>query len=281
MNLLVLGMTSRDAHVFDHFMKRSMPSWGWIHAAANHQGDVHDAATIVLDMAAHGWAQASETSLERLIAVLGDRPSVLLVSGQDRSWSEMSAAKKHSHWIWLPKPYSAEGMREALFRVQALVSIQPIPVKSAKSRLAPQILPVASNEPIAVQPSQVLPVKTLSVDEMAEKLALAPPERFTLLRQLLQGLRTKRAFEVRFTVQNSMIVDPKEAWAASNTPLQVIARVCDSNALAAAVSIRDLPSGEAIERAHRLGMTIYDLNAFLHDISATILATQTNQMTLR
>jgi len=264
--------------VFDHFMKRSMPSWGWIHAAANRQGGLHDTGMLVIDLAAHGWAQASESSLERLTAVVGDRPCVLLVSGQDRSWSEMPATKTPPHWIWLSKPYSAEGMREALTRAEALVNTQPLRMESTNARLAPQTLPAASSAPIAVQQPQVLPVNLLSVDEMAEKLADAPPERFTLLRQLLHGMRTKRAFEVRFTVQNSMIVDPQDAWAASNTPLPVIARVCDSNALAAAVTFRDLPSVEAIERAHRLGMTMYDLNAFLYDISAAIWPAKTNQV---
>jgi hypothetical protein len=85
---------------------------------------------------------------------------------------------------------------------------------------------------------------------------------------MLNGIQTRIPFEMRFTVQNSLIVNSSSNWIATNTPLQVITRVCNSNALAKAVSVRELDLSEAQERAHRLGMEFKDLSFFLHEISA-------------
>jgi hypothetical protein len=107
---------------------------------------------------------------------------------------------------------------------------------------------------------------------LAAYLEDTPPERFSLLRQLVQKLLQHQSFELRFTVQNSLIVDPQDAWAATNTPVQVIARVCDSNALASAVTVRELDASEALARAQRLGMPLRDLDEFLFDIASNLLA---------
>jgi len=72
-------------------------------------------------------------------------------------------------------------------------------------------------------------------------------------------------------VHNSLIVHPVDAWVATNMPLQVILRVCASDALAASVTLREILAGQAEERVHRLGMMPQDLNVFLFDMAATTL----------
>lgn len=278
MNLSVVGMSSRDAHVFDLFMQRSLSAWHWVHVAANRDANLGGAKLLVLDLAAHGWAQASQSTLAQLMQLVGDRVAVLLVSGQDRTWTDMAAAQQNSNWIWLTKPYGTERMRETLTRAAALVlASQTKKEQPAKAVLTPVAMQAVSQVG-QIQPPQTPRALTLDVHELAIHLADAPPERFTLLRQLVPRLLQMQPFEVRFTVQNSLIVHPQDAWAATNTPVQVIARVCDSAALASAVSIRDMELSEALERVQRLGMPLSELNGFLFDISSTLLAFQATQV---
>lgn len=277
MNLSVLGLSARDAHVFDLFMQRALGSWHWHHLAASRDADLGDAKLLVLDLAAHGWAQATDLALAQMRRLVGERFAVLLVSGQDRTWAEMPAAQNKSHWIWLAKPYGTEQMRDALKRA-AVLQVAKVTKPAAK------VVPVATalpDLPLAVttapQVSQVPPkpipaASRLAVTELASYLADAPVERFALLRHLVQKLMQGEPFELRFTVQNSLIVHPQDAWAATNTPVPVIARVCDSTALASAVTFREMDAPEALARAHRLGMQLRDLDSFLFDISSALLA---------
>lgn len=275
MNVTVMGMSSRDAHVFDLFMRRYFPAWHWSHVAASREIELASAKRLVLDLAAHGLAQGSQSALLQLCQLVGDRPVVLLVSGRDQTWADLDEAQQKAHWLWLPKPYGAERMREALNRLRTLEVTSsaatsaslPVDVVAAK-----EVTPVPERHEVHPEPARAAP--TLDVDELASLLTGTPPERFTLLRQLLVALRRLQPFEVRFTVQNSLIVHPLDTWAATNTPLQVISRVCDSNALAAAVSIRNLEPAQAVDRAHRLGMPLCDLNVFLHDVSSALLVEQ-------
>ena len=112
----------------------------------------------------------------------------------------------------------------------------------------------------------------LGVAAFAQAVASSSPSagpRF--LRRLVEALDGSEAFEVRFTVQNSLIVHPRDAWVASNTPMGVILRVCGSEALASVVSIRALAEDEAQMRAHRLGMPIAPLGPFLGDLASAAL----------
>ncbi len=275
MHLTVVGMSSRDAHVFDLFMRRYFPAWHWSHLAASREIRLGNAKRLVLDLAAHGLAQGSQSALLRLCQLVGDRPVVLLVSGRDQTWADMAEAQQKAHWLWLPKPYGAERMREALNRLRTLevtssaATSASIPVDVVAPK---EVAPVPERNEVHSESTRAAP--TLDVDELASLLTGTPPERFTLLRQLLVALRRLQPFEVRFTVQNSLIIHPLDAWVATNTPLQVISRVCDSNALAAAVSIRDMDPADAEDRAHRLGMSMHELNVFLYEISSALLTAQ-------
>jgi hypothetical protein len=112
----------------------------------------------------------------------------------------------------------------------------------------------------------------MTVAELQARLdALPRPDGHVLLRKLAQALALGQAFEARFTVQNSLIVDPQEGWAASNTPVAVMERVCRSDALASVVAVRALEEEVAIERAQRLGMPVRSLDALLWQLAHATL----------
>lgn len=279
MKLTVLGMPSRDAIAFDMFMQKSMTGWTWEHMLATHADQRINADILVVDMAAHGWAQGNDANLAQLKQLVGQNFAVLLVSAQDHTWARLMAALPMPQWIWLGKPYGAHRMREVLTQFAATHAQNALhSTASLRNKSATPVNTVG----VDVHPTTQLKhagspsVPTSSPDTLAAQLAHVPLERYTLLRQMLDGIQTRIPFEMRFTVQNSLIVNPEDAWVATNTPLPVIARVCDSSALAAAVSVRALEASEAEERAHRLGMAFKDMYTFLHEISAGLRMSKTD-----
>ena len=95
--------------------------------------------------------------------------------------------------------------------------------------------------------------------------------RHLFLRKLAAMLMQRQPFEARFTVHNSVIFHPVDGWVASNTPMMVIERVCQSDALAAAVTVREIEGSQAEERAHRLGMPLRELDTFLWELATASL----------
>jgi len=115
-------------------------------------------------------------------------------------------------------------------------------------------------------------VPGLSVQQLQARLGLLPDvERHLFLRRLASMLGQGQPFEARFTMQNSVIFHPADGWVASNTPTSVIERVCQSDALAAAVSVREIDGPQAEERAQRLGMPPLELDTFLWTLAAAAL----------
>jgi hypothetical protein len=192
---------------------------------------------------------------------LTDLHALLLVSANDRTWSEIANGAEPNNWGWLAKPYNAESMRAALLRSAASVSQQR--KMAALPRTDTTHQPTLVNEPI--EPPAAL---ALTVTELAAKLAHFARTQCVLLHSLSHELAKGLPFELRFTVQNSLIVHPQDAWVATNTPMQVIHRVSNSDTLAASLSSRAIESNQAQERAQRLGMTFQELDVFLYDIVA-------------
>lgn len=138
---------------------------------------------------------------------------------------------------------------------------------------------------VSVRPPVVVPpvagdsadeVPGLSPAELQARLAALPDAgRHVFLRKLSAMLAMGRPFEARFTVQNSVIFHPSDGWVASNTPMLVIERVGLSDALAAAVMIREIEGAQAEERAQRLGMPLRELDTFLWQLVAASLDKKT------
>jgi hypothetical protein len=93
-----------------------------------------------------------------------------------------------------------------------------------------------------------------------------------LLRDMLFNIEQGVPFEVRFTVHNMLIVEPAAGWVASNTPLQVVQRVCRSAVLASSVGLAVLDGLQAESRVQRLGLVPQDLNDYLHQLLPPLLA---------
>jgi hypothetical protein len=107
----------------------------------------------------------------------------------------------------------------------------------------------------------------VSLAQLQARLAAQPDaSRYVFLRQLAAMVAQGRPFDARFTVQNSLIVHPAEGWAATNTPMLVIERVCKSDAMASAVNLREIDPLQADERAHRLGMPLRELESFFWEL---------------
>lgn len=102
--------------------------------------------------------------------------------------------------------------------------------------------------------------------------ALPEPDRPRFLNMLAQALDDGRPFELRVTVNNAVILDPVERWAASNTPLLVMERLCRSDVLASVVSIRVIDDEDPLVRAQRLGMAVQPLESFLWDVAHGVLS---------
>ncbi|HOE40466.1 MAG TPA: hypothetical protein PLB25_02350 [Rhodoferax sp.] len=301
MKIVLVGLSPRDETVFDLFLKRFMVDWRWQGLPAKQGEKLPSADVLVIDLAAYGWAQHSERSLGQLTHAAVAAVAILLVSANDTSWAGAKAAYTDQKWVWLRKPYNADLMRGALTEAVSLVKAQKKRAAPAAPRavavpagatIAPKpAASIAPGSPVSVGPSTTvadsaraaeLPKQAVpdhdatwasaghdfGVDELIDCLARLPADRFVLLRKLSSGLQKHLPFEVRFTMQHCLIVHPADGWVANNTPMQVVMRVCRSDALAAPVSLRELGLTQAEDRVHQLGMTAHDLGDFMRELAA-------------
>ncbi len=308
MNVVVAGLSPREEAAFGIFLGRSMKDWAWQSAPAGRGAVLPKADLLVADLVALGLAQWSEAAEADLLRLLQGSPAVLLVPSHDRTWAAMDAGVSKQHaMVWLTKPYGTEDMRAALQKaaeavprsapaLQPAVAPRPVAKKvapvaplasavlratvSQPPRVAPPVVtvPAAVRRPVATVPGPAAAVAEspgLSAAELQTRLdAQAEPGRHVFLRKLSDMLALDRPFEARFTVQNSLIVHPADGWVASNTPMMVIQRVCQSDALASAVGVRDIDGAQAEERAQRLGMPLRELDTFLWELAAAALDKQ-------
>ena len=311
MNVLVAGLSPRDEAAFGFFLSRTLKGWSWSSTPAGRGSVLPKTDVLVADLVAMGLAQWSETAEAELLRVLQGNAAVLLVPANDQTWATMNPAtvKQHS-LVWLRKPYGTEDMREALEKAAALrrtidiAATVPATARSGKPGAPKGSSAITGGPAGTVAPStpamaqrttikSVVPtvsfraaqrpepsvsrdggdeVPSLSAQQLQSRLALLhDPDRHLFLRSLVAMLLQRQPFEARFTVQNSVIFHPADGWVASNTPASVIERVCQSDALAAAVSVREIDGAQAEERAHRLGMPLHELDTFLWTLAAAAL----------
>ena len=255
------------------------------------------------------WSAAAEAELLRVLQ--GSTAVLLLPSHDRTWASMDADTVKRHALVWLAKPYGTDDMRKALETAAAVRRIAapahphaPVPsqvhlVPTAAPAVvvrAPALAPlsvVKANPPAGGMPAgmarplvsapgpSVAPAITadlmdevpgLSVAALQARLATLPETgRYVFLRKLSAMLAMGRPFEARFTVQNSVIFHPSDGWVASNTPMLVVERVGLSDALAAAVIVREIDSAQAEERAQRLGMPMQELDTFLWRLATAAL----------
>ena len=286
MKLVVTGLSAREEAAFGVFLTRFKRNWTWESVAAQRGAVLPKADLMVVDLVPWGLAQWSQTAEADLLQLLQGTPAVLLVPSHDRTWGAMEADTATSSRVWLSKPYGTKEMQEALEQVATSISraalnapVMPVPVPSM---IAPQmvsavpramVLPprlFAPSTPPVITPTEE--AQGLTAVELQTRLAVLPEVgRHVFLRQLSEMLSQGHPFEARFTVQNSLIVHPADGWIATNTPMLVIKRVCQSDAMASAVSVREIDGAQAEERAQRLGMPPRELDVFLWELVAATL----------
>jgi len=309
MNVVVAGLSPRDEAAFGFFLNRSMKGWSWSSTPAGRGTVLPKADLLVADLVALGLAQWSVAAETELLRVLHGNSAVLLVPANDQTWATMNPETVRQHTlVWLQKPYGTEDMRQALEKAAAARKAAQAPPPMMRGLSKRTAVSSAGQEPMApregfdgegrtaaVSPTikAVLPtvsykaatkpdpvprhdpgddIPGLTVQQLQARLAMLPDAgRHSFLRTIAAMLEQGQPFEARFTVHNSVIFHPADGWVASNTPTAVIERVCQSDALAAAVTVREIDGIQADERAHRLGMNLRELNTFLWALASAAL----------
>ena len=118
---------------------------------------------------------------------------------------------------------------------------------------------IAAKPPV---PARVAQGGELAVDDFQARAGTLPDTPF-FIRSLAKALAGQQPFEVRVSFINRMIFHPGEQWVASNTPPQVLAHLCEDDALASAIEIDTIDGNDALARAQRLGMPAQPLKGLL------------------
>ncbi len=266
MNLVVAGLSSREEATFGFFLGRAKSQWTWKSAPAGRglllpKGDI-----LVIDLVAFGLSQWTADAERELLRLVQDTPTVVLLSAHNRDWTaaERAPLKRHALFL-LTKPYGTADMLVALEQAAESVSQRTL---VTQSRLPTPVTTLAWSVPAQMPAATTASVVMgLSVAEFQARLAVLPEiVRPVFLRKLSEMFQTGRPFEARFTVQNSLIVQPVDGWIASNTPMQVVERVCLSDTMASVVGFREIDDAQAEERAQRLGMEVSELDLFLKNL---------------
>lgn len=213
------------------------------------------------------WTADAERELLRLVQ---DTPTVVLLSAHNRDWTaaERAPLKRHALFL-LTKPYGTADMLVALEQAAESVSQRTL---VTQSRLPTPVTTLAWSVPAQMPAATTASVVMgLSVAEFQARLAVLPEIVLGFLRKLSEMFQTGRPFEARFTVQNSLIVQPVDGWIASNTPMQVVERVCLSDTMASVVGFREIDDAQAEERAQRLGMEVSELRSFSKESGGRLL----------
>ena len=278
MKLVVSKLSPREEVAFGAVLRRHFASWQCELLPEQRPSQLPLADLYVLDLAPMGFRHGSEQALAALLDMLHGKPSVLLLPAHEGSWSALDIPAEHRpQLLWLHKPYSTDDMRKALD--QAAASAPP-------AEQAPQAVPTPATAPaavvVAIPPAPMappmpapkstspapgaaeVPEQGLTIAELQARLAALPqPAQGAFLSTLAQWLASGEPFEARFTLQHMLLVHPQDGWVAFNTPLAVIDRVCNSNAMASAVALQHISATEAETLVQRMRLTLQELEPFL------------------
>ena len=269
MRLAVSKLSTREEAAFAVFLRRHFASWQCALLPEQRPSQLPPADMYVLDLAPMGLRHGSEQALATLLDMLCGAPAVLLLPAHESSWAALDIPAQHRpQLVWLHKPYSTDGMRQAL--EQAAACAQPVE-QAAQVVQAPAVAPPVVMPPAPVVKSTSLapgstelPGSGLTVAELQARLrAQLQPGQEGFLTTLADWLAPGEPFEVRFTLQHMLLVHPRDGWVAFNTPLAVIDRVCQSKAMASAVAFHGIDTLEAETLVQRMRLTLQELEPFL------------------
>ena len=282
MNVVLAGLTAREETALMMLVGKTLPGFECGAVPAGRQVPLPPANLYVLDLAGRGLARWTQEAQESLLQSLNGAPAVLVAPAFDETWLALDASgMKSQSLVMLRKPYGIEDMRAALLKTAPVIPVRAAPVvprmlarvRAPAAPVAPAVrfitAPVAIAEapaPIAEAPppAAIVEIAPLSVAEFQTRLgALPASEPKLFLHKLADALALRQPFEVRVTFLNRLIFSPEAQWAASNTALSVLQGLCQSDDLAAAMSIDTLDGTDALARAQRLDMSVQPLDSFL------------------
>ena len=282
MNVVLAGLTAREETALMMLVGKTLPNFECGAVPVGHQVPLPPANLYVLDLAGRGLARWTQEAQESLLQSLNGAPAVLVAPAFDETWLALDASgMKSQSLVMLRKPYGIEDMRAALLKTAPVTPVRAAPVvprmlarvRAPAAPVAPAVrfitAPVAIAEapaPIAEAPppAAIVEIAPLSVAEFQTRLgALPASEPKLFLHKLADALALRQPFEVRVTFLNRLIFSPEAQWAASNTALSVLQGLCQSDDLAADMSIDTLDGMDALARAQRLDMPIQSLDSFL------------------
>ena len=285
MNVVLAGLTAREETALMMLVGKTLPGFECGAVSAGRQVPLPPANLYVLDLAGRGLARWTQEAQESLLQSLNGAPAVLVAPAFDETWLALDASgMKSQSLVMLRKPYGIEDMRAALLKTAPVIPVIPVRaapvvprmlarVRAPAAPVAPAVrfitAPVAIAEapaPIAEAPppAAIVEIAPLSVAEFQTRLgALPASEPKLFLHKLADALALRQPFEVRVTFLNRLIFSPEAQWAASNTALSVLQGLCQSDDLAADMSIDTLDGMDALARAQRLDMPIQSLDSFL------------------
>ncbi len=275
MNVVLAGLTAREETALMMLVGKTLPGFECGAVPAGRQVPLPPANLYVLDLAGRGLARWTQEAQESLLQSLNGAPAVLVAPAFDETWLALDASgMKSQSLVMLRKPYGIEDMRAALLKTAPVTPVRAAPVvprmlarvRAPAAPAAPVVrfitAPVAIAE--APPPAAIVEIAPLSVAEFQTRLgALPASEPKLFLHKLADALALRQPFEVRVTFLNRLIFSPEAQWAASNTALSVLQGLCQSDDLAADMSIDTLDGMDALARAQRLDMPIQSLDSFL------------------
>lgn len=282
MNVVLAGLTAREETALMMLVSKTLPGFECGAVPVGRKVPLPPADLYVLDLAGRGLARWTQEAQESLLQSLNGAPAVLVAPAFDETWLALDASgMKSQSLVMLRKPYGIEDMRAALLKTAPVIPVRAAPVvprmlarvRAPAAPVAPAVrfitAPVAIAEapaPIAEAPppAAIVEIAPLSVAEFQTRLgALPASEPKLFLHKLADALALRQPFEVRVTFLNRLIFSPEAQWAASNTALSVLQGLCQSDDLAADMSIDTLDGMDALARAQRLDMPIQSLDSFL------------------
>ena len=285
MNVALAGLTAREVVALGMLVGTSLPSWQCSATAPDRHAPLPPADLYVIDLAGLGMARWSEAAQSELFKALNGTPAVLVAPAFDETWEALDGQRrKIQPLVLLHKPYGIESMNSALRQAAAgcaaparstsrpapppvgpapglrdppaLLSVLP-PQAVGSGVMVPRV--IAAKPPV---PARVAQGGELAVDDFQARAGTLPDTPF-FIRSLAKALAGQQPFEVRVSFINRMIFHPGEQWVASNTPPQVLAHLCEDDALASAIEIDTIDGNDALARAQRLGMPAQPLKGLL------------------
>ena len=255
MKLVVSKLSPREEVAFGAFLRRHFARWQCETVPEQRPLQLASADLYVLDLAPMGFRHGSEQTLATLLDMLRGKPAVLLLPAHADSWSALNVPTgNRSQLFWLHKPYSTDDMRKALDQAAACATPAEQP---------PQAAPMVRSGSPSLKTAEVSE-QGITIAELQARLASLPQSaQGDFLSKLAQWLASDEPFEARFTLQHMLLVHPQNGWVAFNTPLAVIDRVCNSNAMASAVALRHIGAAEAETLVQRMRLTLQELEPFL------------------